>query len=92
MPYVFYDELPEGLEAAEVVEQANYDALADELAGVISQRDEALEHLEEARKETRAAKSKYADLILNSGPKDGKKADPKPDDRPKGVTIKSLFE
>ena len=92
MPYVYYDELPDGLEAAEVIEQANYDALADELAGVISQRDEALEHLEEARKETRAAKSKYADLILNGRPQDERKADPKQNDGPKGATIRSLFE
>ena len=90
MPYVYYDELPDGLEAVDVIEQANYDALADELAGAIAQRDEALEKLEESRKETRAAKAKYANAVLG-----GKKEEPaqkgSQDDRPKGATIKSLF-
>lgn len=87
MPYVWYDELPEGLEAAEAVAQDHYDALADELAGVTEQRDEALTLLEESKRETRAAKSKYADLILGSN-KETKK---EPDTAPKGTRIADLF-
>ena len=90
MPYVWYDELPEGLEAAEVVAQDHYDALADELAGVTEQRDEALTRLEESRKETRAAKSKYASLILDSNRQE-KKPEDTHDEAPKGTRIRDLF-
>ena len=91
MPYVYYDELPDGLEAVDVIEQANYDALADELAGAIAQRDEALEKLEESRKETRAAKAKYANAVLG-GKKDEPAHNDDPNDGLKGATIRSLFE
>ena len=91
MPYVFYDELPDGLEAADVVSQEHYDALAEELAGTITQRDEMIERLEEARKEARETKSRYAQMIL-----DGSKGEPdkkeEPKDKPRATTIKSLFE
>lgn len=91
MPYVWYDELPEGLEAAEAVAQDHYDALADELAGVTEQRDEALTRLEESRKETRAAKSKYADLILGSNKDTKKEPEDTKRDMPKGTRISDLF-
>lgn len=88
MPYVWYDELPEGAEAAEVVTQENYDRLADELAGTITQRDEMIERLEEARREARETKSKYAQMIL-----DGSKHQERdePEDRPRATTIDSFF-
>ena len=60
MPYIYVEEVPEGTEASEVVSQEHYDSLAEELAATVGQRDEALQHLEESRKETRAAKAKYA--------------------------------
>ena len=91
MPYVYYDELPEGMEAAEVVEQANYDALANELAGAISQRDEALDRLEKSQRETRDAKAKYASLVLDGGTTKQEPGEP-PKDTPRGATIRSLFE
>ena len=89
MPYVYYDELPDGLEAADVVSQEHYDALADELAASNGQRDEALKKIEEARKEAREARAKYAQAILDGRPK----GDPEPrqDSKPTGATIASLF-
>lgn len=91
MPYVYYDELPDGLEAADVVSQEHYDALADELAASNGQRDEALEQIEEARREAREARAKYAQMILDNKPK--QEPDPKQDPQPKptGATIASLF-
>ena len=91
MPYVFYEELPEGLEAASVVSQERYDALAEELAGAMEQREEALTQIEEARREARATKAKYAKMIL-----DGNKAkaeEPKETDtqKAKATTIRDLF-
>lgn len=88
MPYVWYDELPEGTEAAEVVSQENYDALADELAGTITQRDEMIDRLEEARREARETKSKYAQMILD-GSKNTQES--KPEEKPRATTIDSFF-
>ena len=88
MPYVWYDELPEGAEAAEVVSQEHYDSLADELAGTITQRDEMIERLEEARREARETKSRYAQMIL-----DGSRHQERdePEERPRATTIDSFF-
>ena len=88
MPYVYYDELPEGAEVAEVVSQEHYDRLADELAGTITQRDEMIERLEEARREARETKSKYAQMILD-GSKQHERD--KPEERPRATTIDSFF-
>lgn len=91
MPYIYVEELPEGTEAANVVEQEHYDALADELATAAGQRDEALEQLAESRKETRAAKAKYAKYVLDGGSKD-KDEDQKPEaPRAEGMTVGKLF-
>ena len=90
MPYVWYDELPEGAEAAEVVSQEHYDSLADELAASNGQRDEALAQIEEARREAREARAKYAQAILDGNnrhePDEGE-----PETRSKGATIADLF-
>lgn len=89
MPYVFYEELPEGLEAASVVSQESYDALAEELAGAMDQRETALGQIEEARREAREAKAKYAQMILDGNKT--KTEDPKTEPAPKGTTIADLF-
>jgi hypothetical protein len=92
MPYVYYDELPDGLEAADVVSQEHYDALAVELATSNGQRDEALTQIEEARREAREARAKYAQAILDG--KRQQEPDPRQDPEPeaKAATIASLFE
>ena len=91
MPYVYYDELPDGLEAADVVSQTSYDALADELAASNGQRDEALTQIEEARREAREARAKYAQAILDGKPKQEPDPDTDPKAKPTGATIASLF-
>lgn len=91
MPYVFYEELPEGLEAASVVSQESYDALAEELAGAMDQREEALTQIEEARREARATKAKYAKMILDGNKANTEAEDPKTEPAPKGTTIDDLF-
>lgn len=69
MPYVYYDELPEGAEEADVITREDYDAIVSERDSVISQRDEALSQVEEAHKEVRDTKAKYADAILSANRK-----------------------
>ncbi len=91
MPYVYYDELPDGLEAADVVSQASYDALADELAASNGQRDEALTQIEEARKEAREARAKYAQAILDGNNRQEPDTKDEPETKPKGATIADLF-
>lgn len=92
MPYVYYDELPDGLEEAQVVSQEHYDAIAEELAASNAQRDEALTQIEEARREARATKAKYAQMILDGKPKQEPDPEPDPEPKPKAATIASLFE
>lgn len=77
MPYVYYDELPEGAEPADVVTRAEYDSLIEERDSTIRQRDDALGEIENARKEVRDVKAKYADYILS--------ASNKPTEEPKQV-------
>ena len=91
MPYVFYEELPEGLEAASVVSQEHYDALAEELAGAMEQREEALTQIEEAQRAAREVKAKYAQMILDGNK--AKAAEPKETDtqKAKATTIDDLF-
>ena len=91
MPYVYYDELPDGLEAADVVSQTSYDALAEELAASNGQRDEALTQIEEARREAREARAKYAQAILDGKNRQEPDTMDEPETRPKGATIASLF-
>ncbi len=90
MPYVFYDELPEGLEAADVVSHEHYDTLADELAATVEQRDQALQTLETSRRETREAKAKYAKLILDAN-KQAKPKEPEDAPKPTGKRVADLF-
>ena len=91
MPYVFYEELPEGLEAASVVGQEHYDALAEELAGAMDQREEALTQIEEAQRAAREVKAKYAQMILDGNK--SKTEEPKETETPKAkpTTIRDLF-
>ena len=90
MPYVYYEELPEGLEAADVVSHEHYDTLADELAATVEQRDQALETLESSRRETREAKAKYAKFVLDANKQQTQK-EPEDEPKPTGKRTADLF-
>ena len=90
MPYVYYEELPEGLEAADVVSHEHYDTLAEELAATVEQRDQARQTLEDSRRETREAKARYAKYILDANKQD-KPKEPEDEPKPKGKTVADLF-
>lgn len=66
MPYVYYDELPEGTEAADVVSREDYDSVVTERDSYATQRDDALTRIEGAQREVREVKARYADAILGS--------------------------
>ena len=91
MPYVYYEELPEGAEAAEVVSQEHYDALAEELAGAMEQREEALTQIEEAQRAAREVKAKYAQMILDGNKSKAEESKETETQRAKGTTIHDLF-
>lgn len=83
MPYIYVDELPEGVEEADVIARSDYDAIVEERNTTIEQRDSALSQIEDSRKEVRDIKAKYADYILSSSSK-------KPDEqKPEQQNIKS---
>ena len=64
MPYVYYDELPEGYEEADVVPRSEYDAAITERDEVTAQRDGLVTRVEVAEDEARKAKAKYANAFL----------------------------
>ena len=72
--------------------QEHYDALADELAASNNQRDEALTQIEDARREAREARAKYAQVILDGKTKQETEHRKDPEPKPKAATIASLFE
>lgn len=90
MPYVYYEELPEGSEGADVVSRSDYDTAISERDQYAQQRDDALTQIEEANKEAREARAKYAQYILdtNSQSKNDNSAS-KQDAKP--VTINDLW-
>ena len=65
MPYIMVEEVPEGMEAVDVVPRADYDAAITERDSYAQQRDDALSRIEQAEQEVRDAKAKYADYILS---------------------------
>lgn len=73
MPYVFYDELPEGAEEADVRSASDYNAIEMERDTIIGERDALTRELDELRgerdnlaSELDDAKRKFADSFLSS--------------------------
>ena len=76
MPYVFMEELPEGMEAADVVERSELDSTISERDEARQQRDDAIERAVQAEGDLQAQKEKYAETFFQ-------KRQSKPD-KPKG--------
>lgn len=64
MPYIMVEEVPEGMEAVDVIERSEYDSVVTERDQYQQQRDDALARIEKAEADARDAKAKYADYIL----------------------------
>lgn len=65
MPYVFFDELEEGQQEADVVERAVFDELAERLEQAESQRDAAIDRAVKAEDDYKGMRQKYADTFLS---------------------------
>ena len=66
MPYVFVDELPDGVEEANVVPLSDYDSLQQDLADMTNQRDEAIERAVTAEEGWKKSKEKFANTFLST--------------------------
>ena len=65
MPYVFYDEVPEGMEPASVVELSEHESLLESLRMAENMRDAAIEKAENLEKDLYEQKKKYAETFLS---------------------------
>ena len=70
MPYILVEEVPEGMEAVDVVPRADYDTAVSERDQYAQQRDDALGQIAQAQQEVRDAKARYADYILGGSKHD----------------------
>lgn len=66
MPYIYTDTEEEGVEYADVVSRADYDAVIEERDAYLGQRDEAIDRAEEAEAEAIRMKEKYANRFLTN--------------------------
>lgn len=68
MAYFWYDEeaAPEGMEAADVVERSQYDAVITERDELVTQRDQLIERAQVAEDGWRDARNKYADAFITN--------------------------
>lgn len=66
MPYVEYDVVPDGMEAADVVPRADYDAVVTERDEVRTQRDGLIERAQVAESSYEKMREKYANAFIKS--------------------------
>lgn len=97
MPYVFVDELDEGMEEADVRSAEEYDALGASLDSVTKERDELTAKYEEmvaradsVSKELDDAKRKFASAFLNAPFRDDNRHE-EPEEPYKASTFDTLF-
>lgn len=69
MPYVFVEQVEEGMQEADVIERSDFDALSEELESVRNQRDSAIERAVKAEEDYGKMREKYANTFLTSKPK-----------------------
>lgn len=68
MPYVYYDELPEGMEESNVVDRAEHETLLESLRTAESMRDAAIQRAEDFESQLHEQKKKYAETFLSKSP------------------------
>lgn len=66
MPYVFMDELPEGMEEATVYSEEDYDGVAARLERAQGENAELAAERDNLARELDAAKTKFANAFLSS--------------------------
>ena len=76
MPYVYVEQVEEGMQEADVVERSDLDTIKEELESIKNQRDEAIERAVKAEEDYGKMREKYANTFLSNKPKPIK--EPKP--------------
>lgn len=66
MPYVYMDELPEGMEEAAVYSEEDYDGVAAQLERAQTENAELATERDNLARELDAAKTKFANAFLSS--------------------------
>ena len=66
MPFIFVEELQDGQEEAQVIEQSVHNEILRQLEDAREQRDQAIERAEIAEKGWRESKEKYANTFLTT--------------------------
>lgn len=91
MPYVFMDELPEGMEEAAVYSEEDYNDVTARLERAQSENAELAAERDGLAKELDAAKTKFANAFLSSPQRAGQvqAQEVKEEDRPS--TFETLF-
>lgn len=91
MPYVYMDELPDGMEEATVYSEEDYDGVAAELELARAENTELATERDNLARELDAAKTKFANAFLSS-PQHAKRVqeqEVREEDRPS--TFETLF-
>lgn len=91
MPYVFYEEVPEGAEEADVVTRENYNLMVDERDEFAKQNASLAESLEQANSKTREVQKKYADALLGSQQTQRTQTKPKNTEKLAAQSFSELF-
>ena len=66
MPYIFVEEIEEGVEYADVVSAEDYSTLQASFEDLVMQRDAAIERAEAGEAEAKRMKDKYASRFLTT--------------------------
>lgn len=92
MYYIEVDELPEGVEAADVVERAKYDELQAAMNDLEDERDEFVKALSTQTARAKEAAAKYAALVLDNARADVDNGGEDGQAKPTGRTVEGLFK
>lgn len=66
MPYVFMEELGEGMDAADVYSADDYNAIVTERDGLVAERDALIGERDSLTNDLNDAKTKFANAFLSS--------------------------
>ena len=69
MPYVYYEQTPEGADEADVVSREDFEAVASEYEELSRQRDALADSVDILTKDLDREKARYAQLVLDNANK-----------------------
>lgn len=75
MPYVFYEELPDGVEESDVVSRDDFEAVAESVETLERARDELAGEVVRLRGDLKKSREDYSRLVLDSTQQDSQNKD-----------------